>query len=108
MIIPIPLFSGDISIIIPSLLFIGILSGIMNKNTLNESILTTLIAFIIGSIISLILSIITVYYDEGALYAIAIISYALFNIIYFTFIGCIGSSLGYYIKEEIKGETKWI
>lgn len=102
MILACSLLTGDSTLIIPSLLFIGIFVGIMKKSTINEVILTGFIGFLIGSIIAIIISLITVYYTEGGLYAIAVIQYSWFYIIFYTFIGCIGSALGYYVRDEIK------
>ena len=106
MILACSLLTGDTTIILPSLLFIGILTGIMKKATMNELLLTTVLAFLIGSIIAFIVSLITVYYAEGGLYAIAVIQYAWLSVLLYTFVGCIGSALGYYVKEEIKKKKK--
>ncbi|WP_455645224.1 hypothetical protein [Methanosphaera sp.] len=102
MIIACSLLTGDTTIILPILLFIGIITGIMKKNPLNESILTALIAFVIGSIIAFIISLITIYYTYGGLYAIAVMQYSLFSIILYTIVGCIGDVIGYYIFTELK------
>lgn len=101
MILACSLLTGDSSIIVPSILFIGILSGIMKKGTMNEVLLSSFLAFIIGSVLTMIVSLINVYYSEGGLYAIAVIQYAWIYIIFYTFIGCVGSAIGFYIKEEI-------
>lgn len=105
MIIACSLLTGDTRIILPSLLFVGII-GAMNKDyTMNETLLSTFIAFIIGSLIAIIFSLVSVYYDEGALYAISIIHYSWIYVIYYTFIGCVGGALGYHVKDEmLKGE----
>ena len=102
MILACSLLTGDSTLIIPSLLFIGIIVGIMKKGTLNEVLITGLVGFLIGSIIAIIVSLITVYYTEGGLYAIAVIQYSWFYIIFYTFIGCVGSALGYYVRDEIE------
>ncbi|OED30603.1 hypothetical protein NL43_01260 [Methanosphaera sp. WGK6] len=73
----------------------------MKKDHLTESILTALIAFIIGSIIAFVISLITVYYTYGGLYAIAVIQYSLFSIIIYTIVGCIGDVIGHYILSEL-------
>ena len=101
MILACALLTGDSALIIPSMLFIGILLGIMKKVTMNEVLLSSTIAFVIGSILTMIVSLINVYYSEGGLYAIAVIQYAWFYIIFYTFIGCVGSAIGYYLREEI-------
>lgn len=105
MIIGVSLLTGDSQLILPSLLFVGIIGALKKDYTMNETLLSTFIAFIIGSIIAIIISLISVYYLEGPLYAIGIIHYLWFYIIFYTFIGCVGGALGYYIKEELdKGE----
>ena len=101
MILACSLLTGDTAVIMPSLLFIGILVGIMKKATMNEILLTALIGFLVGSVIAFIISLITVYYTEGGLYAISVIQYSGILIIFYTFVGCVGSALGYYVKEEI-------
>lgn len=101
MILACSLLTGDTSIIIPSILFIGILGGIIKKGTMNEVLLSNFLAFVIGSILTMIVSLINVYYSEGGLYAIAVIQYSWIYIIFYTFIGCVGSAIGFYIKEEI-------
>lgn len=101
MILACSLLTGDTSIIIPSILFIGIVGGIMKKGTINEVLLSNFLAFVIGSILTMIVSLINVYYSEGGLYAIAVIQYSWIYIIFYTFIGCVGSAIGFYIKEEI-------
>lgn len=102
MILAISLLTGDTTLVIPSLLFTGIITGLMNKQGMNETITTALISFIVGSVIAMIISLITIYYTEGELYAIAVIQYSWVYIVFYTFIGCIGSAVGYYIKDEIK------
>lgn len=101
MIIACSILTSNTSFILPSLLFIGILSGIMKNNSMNETLITTLIAFIIGSIFAFIISLITVYYTYGGLYAIAVVQYSVFNILIYIIIGCIGGALGYYVSDEI-------
>lgn len=101
MILACSLLTGDTTLIIPSLLFIGIFVGVMKKATMNEVLLTALIGFIIGSIIAFIVSLVTVYYTEGGLYAIAVIQYSVFYIVFYVIVGCIGSALGYHVREEI-------
>lgn len=101
MILACSLLTGDSSIIIPSILFIGIVGGIIKKGTMNEVLLSNFLAFVIGSILTMIVSLINVYYSEGGLYAIAVIQYSWIYIIFYTFIGCVGSAIGFYIKEEI-------
>ena len=101
MILACSLLTGDTSIIIPSILFIGIVGGIIKKGTMNEVLLSNFLAFVIGSILTMIVSLINVYYSEGGLYAIAVIQYSWVYIIFYTFIGCVGSAIGFYIKEEI-------
>lgn len=101
MILACSLLTGDTLLIVPSILFIGILLGIMKKVTMNETIITSLLAFGLGSIITMIVSLINVYYSEGGLYAIAVIQYSWIYIIFYTFIGCVGSAIGYYLREEI-------
>ncbi|MEE1116728.1 MAG: hypothetical protein VZR33_00880 [Methanosphaera sp.] len=101
MILACSLLTGDTSIIIPSILFIGIVGGIIKKGTMNEVLLSNFLAFVIGSILTMIVSLINVYYSEGGLYAIAVIQYSWIYIIFYTFIGCVGSAIGFYIKEEI-------
>ncbi len=101
MIMACSLLTGDSTIILPSLLFIGIFVGLMNKNTMNENLIRAFVAFITGSIIAFIISLISVYYTEGGLFAIALIQYSLVYIIIYTIIGCIGSALGYYVRNEI-------
>lgn len=111
MIVPTSLYSGDATIIMPTILFIGILSGILKNSNMNETLVSTLISFLIGSVITFLISLIVVYYTEGGFYAIALIQYSLINIIIFTLIGCIGGALGYHVKEEIKkpdGVKQWI
>lgn len=102
MILAISILTGDISLIIPSMLFIGILLGLMKKVTMNELLVCSIIAFVIGSIIAMIVSLINVYYSEGGLYAIAVIQYSWIYIAYYTFIGTVGSAIGYYLREEIE------
>ena len=102
MILACSLLTGDSTIILPSLLFIGIIVGLMNKNTMNENLIKSFVAFITGSIIAFIISLISVYYTEGGLFAIALIHYSFVYIIIYTIIGCIGSALGYYVRNEIK------
>jgi hypothetical protein len=68
---------------------------------MNETIITSLLAFGLGSILTMIVSLINVYYSEGGLYAIAVIQYSWIYIIFYTFIGCVGSAIGYYLREEI-------
>jgi hypothetical protein len=94
--------TGDTLIVIPSLLFIGILSGLMNENEINKTILLNIIAFIIGSAISIIISLVTIYYSEGGLFAIAVIQYSWIYILFYTFIGTVGSAIGFYVRDEIK------
>ena len=101
MIMACSLLTGDSTIILPSLLFIGIFVGLMNKNTMNENLIRAFVAFITGSLIAFIISLISVYYTEGGLFAIALIQYSLVYIIIYTIIGCIGSALGYYVRNEI-------
>lgn len=101
MILACSLLTGDTSIIIPSILFIGIVGGIIKKGTMNEVLLSNFLAFVIGSILTMIVSLINIYYSEGGLYAIAVIQYSWIYIIFYTFIGCVGSAIGFYIKEEI-------
>lgn len=102
MILACSLLTGDTALIIPSLLFIGIFVGIMKKASMNEVLLTALVGFMIGSILSFIISLITVYYTEGGLYAVAVIQYSWIYIIFYTFVGCVGSALGYHLLDEIK------
>ena len=102
MIVSTSLYSGDISIILPTIFFIGIISGIIKNADMNETLLSTFIAFLIGSVISFIISLILVFYTEGGLYAIALIQYSLINVIFFTLIGCVGGALGYHIRGELK------
>lgn len=102
MILACSLLTGDIALIIPSMLFIGILLGMMKKVTMNELIVCSIIAFVAGSLIAMIFSLINVYYSEGGLYAIAVIQYAWVYILYYTFIGSVGSAIGYYLREEIE------
>lgn len=106
MILACSLLTGDTAIIMPSLLFIGIFVGIMKKTSMNELLLTSLIGFVVGSFIAFAISLITVYYTEGGLYAISVIQYSWIYIIFYTFIGCIGSALGYYIREELENGGK--
>lgn len=68
---------------------------------IKETLLNSFIAFIIGSIIAFIVSLITVYYTYGGLYAIAVVQYSLISIITYIIIGCIGSYIGYYVSEEL-------
>ena len=102
MILACSLLTEDISLIIPSMLFIGILLVIMKKVSMNELIVTSIIAFVLGSLIATIFSIISLYYTEGGLFAIAIIRYVWIYLIYYAFIGTVGSALGYYLREEIE------
>ena len=76
--------------------------GIMKNAPMNETVLTSIISFIIGSILAFIVSLITIYYTEGGLFAIALIQYSSIYIIYYVFIGVIGSMLGFHIKNELK------
>lgn len=101
MIIACSLLTNDNSFIIPTILFIGIISGIMLHVNIKETLLNSFIAFIIGSIIAFIVSLITVYYTYGGLYAIAVVQYTLISIITYIIIGCIGSYIGYYVSEEL-------
>lgn len=101
MIIACSLLTNDNSFIIPTILFIGIISGIMLHVNIKETLLNSFIAFIIGSIIAFIVSLITVYYTYGGLYAIAVVQYSLISIITYIIIGCIGSYIGYYVSEEL-------
>ncbi|MBE6486224.1 MAG: hypothetical protein E7Z85_05235 [Methanosphaera stadtmanae] len=101
MILACSLLTGDTALIVPSILFIGILLGIMKKVTINETIISSILAFGLGSILTMIVSLINVYYSEGGLYAIAVIQYSWIYIIFYTFIGCVGSAIGYYLREEI-------
>ena len=101
MIIACSLLTNDNSFIIPTILFIGIISGIMLHINIKETLLNSFIAFIIGSIIAFIVSLITVYYTYGGLYAIAVVQYSLISIITYIIIGCIGSYIGYYVSEEL-------
>ncbi|MBQ6218441.1 MAG: hypothetical protein IJJ47_01800 [Methanosphaera sp.] len=102
MILACSLLSADMTVIIPSLFFIGIIMGIMKNAPMNETVLTSIISFIIGSILAFIVSLITIYYTEGGLFAIALIQYSSIYIIYYVFIGVIGSMLGFHIKNELK------
>jgi hypothetical protein len=101
MIIACSLLTNDNSFIIPTILFIGIISGIILHVNIKETLLNSFIAFIIGSIIAFIVSLITVYYTYGGLYAIAVVQYSLISIITYIIIGCIGSYIGYYVSEEL-------
>ena len=101
MIIACSLLTNDNSFIIPTILFIGIISGIMLHVNIKETLLNSFIAFIIGSIIAFIVSLITVYYTYGGLYAIAVVQYSLISLITYIIIGCIGSYIGYYVSEEL-------
>ncbi len=102
MILACSLLTGDSTLIVPSMLFIGMILGIMKKATMNEVIISGFISFVIGSFITMIVSLINVYYSEGGLYAIAVIQYSWIYIIFYTFIGCVGSAIGYYLREEIE------
>ena len=93
MIIACSLLTNDNSFIIPTILFIGIISGIMLHVNIKETLLNSIIAFIV--------SLITVYYTYGGLYAIAVVQYSLISIITYIIIGCIGSYIGYYVSEEL-------
>ncbi len=102
MILACSILTGDIALIIPSMLFIGILLGIMKKVTMNELLVCSILTFVIASLLAMIVSLINVYYSEGGLYAIAIIQYSWIYIMYYTFIGTVGSAIGYYLREEIE------
>ena len=71
MILACSLLTGDAALIIPSILFIGILCGMMKKDTMNEVLLRSIITFVVASVLTMIVSLINVYYSEGGLYAIA-------------------------------------
>ncbi len=101
MIIACSLLTNDNSFIIPTILFIGIISGIMLHVNIKETLLNSFIALIIGSLIAFIVSLITVYYTYGGLYAIAVMQYSFITIITYIIIGCIGSYIGYYVSEEL-------
>lgn len=102
MIVPTSLYTGDATIILPTIFFIGIISGIIKNANMDDTLLSTFLAFLIGSIISFIISLIVVYYSEGGFYAVALIQYSLISIIIFTLIGCIGGALGYHVQNEIR------
>lgn len=102
MMIPTSLYSGDATIILPTIFFIGIISGVIKNADMTDTLLSSFIAFLVGSIITFIISLIVVYYTEGGFYAIALIQYSLINIIIFTLLGCVGGALGYHIKDELK------
>lgn len=102
MIVPTSLYSGDATIILPTIFFIGIISGIIKNTNMEDTLISTFTAFLIGSILTFIISLIIVYYSEGGFYAIALIQYSLINIIIFTLIGCIGGAIGHHIINEIR------
>ena len=102
MILACSLLTGDSALIIPSILFIGILCGMMKRDTMNEVLLRSILTFVIASVLTMIVSLINVYYSEGGLYAIAVLQYSWIYIIYYSFMGSVGSAIGYYLREEIE------
>lgn len=104
MIMIVGIISSEITL--PALLFIGIISGIIcYSSEFSETLVVTLLSFIIGTIITFIISLIIMYYTMGGLYAIATIQYSLIYILVYIIVGCIGCGLGFYVREEIMGKN---
>ena len=94
-------FGNDTSLIISFMLLVGIISAFGNNLSHNMTIMTSGIGIFLGSIVSFIVSIISIYYLQGGLYAIMTMQVAIVYIIMYTIIGGIGASLGYYFRDEI-------
>lgn len=74
----------------------------MKNETQSQAIVASLITVIIGSIISITISAIVSYYEDGGLYTIFLLQSAQIMIIFYIFITIVGAALGYYIAEEFK------
>ena len=95
------LLDQDSTLILPLLLFVGIVCGIIKHDSMTYTLITAFVAFMLGFILSFIISLISVYYIEGGLYAIALIQSSLVYLILYIFVGCLGSSLGFHIINEL-------
>lgn len=95
------LLDQDSTLILPLLLFVGIVCGIIKHDSMTYNLITAFVAFMLGFILSFIISLISVYYIEGGLYAIALIQSSLVYLILYIFVGCLGSSLGFHIINEL-------
>ena len=95
------LLDQDSTLILPLLLFVGIVCGIIKHDSMTYTLITAFVAFMLGFILSFIISLICVYYIEGGLYAIALIQSSLVYLILYIFVGCLGSSLGFHIINEL-------
>lgn len=95
------LLDQDSTLILPLLLFVGIVCGIIKHDSMTYTLITAFVAFTLGFILSFIISLISVYYIEGGLYAIALIQSSLVYLILYIFVGCLGSSLGFHIINEL-------
>ena len=84
-----------------TLIFVGIVCGIIKHDSMTYTLITAFVAFMLGFILSFIISLISVYYIEGGLYAIALIQSSLVYLILYIFVGCLGSSLGFHIINEL-------
>lgn len=102
MILACTILVSDSTLVLPLFLFMGIIFGIIKRSSMKITLISSLLAFIIGSVISIAISLISIYYTYGALYAIMLVQSSLAYIIVYTIIGCIGSSVGYYVYDEIK------
>ena len=112
MILATTLLGSDSTLILPILLFVGIICGIIKKDSMKNILITSFIAFTIGYVLSFIISLINIFYTEGGFYAIAVMQYSLFYIIIYILVGCLGSSLGYHVIDEINTQheikEKWM
>ena len=76
------LLDQDSTLILPLLLFVGIVCGIIKHDSMPYTLITAFVAFMLGFILSFIQS-------------------SLVYLILYIFVGCLGSSLGFHIINEL-------
>ena len=99
------LISGGASML-PFVLFIGIIMGLIKRESIQESALAGCIASLIGAVCVCIFAIAYTYIIYNGIYGMDYLSYMILNYVYsgvyFIIVGTVGAVIGNFISKELK------